>query len=488
MKSTVNKTHALLFYFAAIFYVSPLYAEQTIETTIIEKVLAAYGGQALTEASSIKLIDYNKGPWPGESENPGLPEIWRINEELTIDFKRGRKSLLSYRVPRTTLDLEKWIFDGEKTIKYDIFHKKYNYLDWVTYQWLGGSIVRSSDTMQAKRLHSDLKKAVYLGDEFFRGRPQQKLAVTLQSGAQFIYFVDSESGLIRKILREHPRAGTMVYVFSNHHQVDAITYARDMDFFVDGALRLTSVKRGIELNPPLSEAFKGFDDYQPWGETIDSSQLMAKQLAKHVYQAGKGRSLTLFFEQQDHFIALGGADALMDNFSELKKLTNTHKPIKYFVVSHHHRSNLMGLGNVLELGAQLVVSQAHKETVLQSLGTNASGQNLVIVPDRKPFSLGPLTLFDIATSHSEHFLLAYLPSEKMIFAEEHYETNLKAAKPRIYRDMVIFRRALEALDINPETLVDARSWRQISMAEFRRWTDGFTEKTCPEGYAVCADG
>ena len=79
-------------------------SELTKEREIIKKVVNAYGGERLSSLLYLTLIDYNKGPWPGESESPEIPEIWRINEELTIDFENKRKSLLSYRVPRTTID------------------------------------------------------------------------------------------------------------------------------------------------------------------------------------------------------------------------------------------------------------------------------------------------------------------------------------------------------------------------------------------------
>ena len=112
----------------------------------------------------------------------------------------------------------------------------------------------------------------------------------------------------------------------------------------------------------------------------------------------------------------------------------------------------------------------------------------MVVPDRKPFILGDITLFDIPTAHSQHYLLAYSAKNKMVIAEEHYEINLKTAKPRIYKDMVLFGNQLKSLNIDVNFLVDIRSWRTIKMDEFRLWIDGFKEKSCPSGYDVCANG
>jgi len=480
-----NIAYLIAFILAFVSFKNSAMSDET--ASIISKVLIAYGGDTLTSANSIKLVDYNKGPWPGESENPGLPEIWRINEELVIDFKNKRKSLLSYRVPRTTVDLEKWIFDGSKGIKYDILHKKYSNEDWVSYENLGGSIIRSSDTMHAKQLHNEINEANYIRDEYFRGKVHQKLEVTLKSGAKYTYFIDKQSGLIRKVRRHHPSA-SLVYVFSNHQMTDGLTYASDMNFFVNSDLRLTSVLRKIELNPDLKKAFTKLNHYKAWGDTMDSTELMTQKLAEGIYQIGINRSKTVFIEQDNHYIAVGGASALKDNYEELKKLTSNNKPLHHFIVTHHHRGNLSGLSIPIQLGAKLVVTKEHKETVAKSLTEPYTEDNFIVIRDRKPFTLGNLTLFDIPTAHSRHNLLAFSTKNKMIIAEEHYETDLVSAKPRIHKDMVTFGKALNSLNLDVEHLIDTRSARKISIKEFTLWISDFEEKTCPVGYVICSKG
>ena len=456
-------------------------------SAVINKVLQAYGGDKLVNAKAIKLIDHNKGPWKGESENPGIPEIWRINEELVIDFVNQRKSWLSYRVPRTTKDLEKWIFDGKRTVNYDIFHQKYQTVEWAGYDFVGGSIERSSDTMHARQLYSDLQQAEYLGDEPYRGRPHQKLKVTLKSGIAFTHYIDKQSGLIAKTFRLHPHY-QLVYIFSNHQVTGGITWASDMNFFMDGELYLTSVLRGLELNPDIKEAFTAPANYASWGETFDSSTMTAREVADGIYQAGQQWDKTVFIEQKDHYIAIGDASGLQQNFEAIKEVAKNHKPLGHFILSHHHRGNLRGLANVFELGAKLVLSNEHKATVEESLQRELDPQEILLVSDDKPVHLGNMTLFDIATAHSKHYLLAHIKDQRLLVAEDHYGTELKTAKPRIYKDMVLFGEVLKSLKIDVETLIDTRSWRQIKMTQFNRWVAEFKTPQCPVGYEVCAAG
>lgn len=460
---------------------------QSTETVIINKVLQAYGGDTLLNAKNVKIKDYNKGIWPGESESPDTPEVWRIHEELTIDLESNKKSLLSYRVPRTTLDLEKWVHDGKSTIMYDIFHEKYSIENWADFEWLGSSLERSSDTMQARKLVTHLNSSEYLADEYYRGKVHHKLAVTMRDNKEFIYFVDEENGLISKVSRKL-RSGEMLYVFSNHRKNGTLTYAKDMNLFVNGDLRLMSVERDFQINVKIDKEFEGFDNFTAWGKTFDRSKMKAKKVADGVYQAGKGRAMTVFVEQADFYIALGDASALRNNYEAITSYSAPDKPVKYFVVTHHQNANLRGLANAIELGAQLVVSAAHKETVLDSIEQAIDESELLLVNDGSAFILGGLKLFDIATAHSQHYLLGYVAAEKLIIAEDHFVTDLATDKPRVYKDMVRFRKAVDELQISVDKFLDIRGWRDISRREFNQWTDSFKGVACPKGYEICADG
>lgn len=158
------------------------------------------------------------------------------------------------------------------------------------------------------------------------------------------------------------------------------------------------------------------------------------------------------------------------------------------MVTHHHNANVRGLDNALALGATLVVAEQHKDTIVKHVTASAVADRLLLVQPRASIMLGNITLFDIASAHSQHYLLAYLPRAQMVLAEDHYVTELKTAKPRIYHDMVRFAKTLEMLNIEVESLIDIRGWRQFTMAEFGEWTADFTPKNCPEGYDICANG
>ena len=223
--------------------------KEKIEQVIVAKVTQAYGGKKLTSLKSIAITEYNKMISPGQGESPKQPGFFRINEVLTIDFGLKRKSLLSWRVSRTSKDLEKSIFDGHNGRIYDILNNKYAQEDWLTFQSTGSAVTRRSDTMIARALSEQSTTISYQGESVYLGALHQKIKAKIGSGAEYTLFIDKNLGFISKMVRQHPRAGEISYAFSNHQQSADITFAQDLNFTVAGQTRLVSLDRKITLNP-----------------------------------------------------------------------------------------------------------------------------------------------------------------------------------------------------------------------------------------------
>jgi len=457
----------------------------TTKDKILKKVISGYGGQTLSGANSISITDFNKGPWFGQSENPGVPEIWRINEILTIDFENKRKSMLSWRVSRTSKDLDRFVFDGVKGRIDDILNKKYAEQDWLTYDSLGRSVSGRSDTMIAYELAAREVKTSYDGEAMYRGIVHQKLKINIGTSTEKTLYINKTSGLIAKAIRQHPRAGELVYVFSNHKISNGITFARDMNFFVDGKLRLLSVERDVKVNPSLENVVFEPTNYQAWGDTYNGMERSINKLADNVYHVGKSGLYTLFADAGDYFIASGGGSELKSNFQALKEFTGVNKPIKYLIVTHHHTGQLRVLNEAIALDANIVTVKDHLPTIKNYLSKTNINDAVTLINGTASFGDNTVKVYDIATAHSEHYLAIYLPKSKIIFGEDHFATELIAAMPRVHKDMVNFGQAIKALNIPVESYVDASSPRQLSKEEFNAATNAYKNVTCPKGYQVC---
>ena len=430
------KLSASLILFACAVTFGPANAETSTVSVheIIEKVEQAYGGDALLKAKSLTIIDHNKSPWAGQSENPTQLEIWRVNEELTIDFQNKRKTMVSWRVSRSGKDLDRFVFDGERGRVYDILNNKYTDDDWYNYENIGASVVRGSDTMIAKSLSTVEKTAVYEGEAFYRGDLHHMLKVKLGKAPAYTLFIHQRSGLIRKMERQHPSAGLISYIFSNHQSSDGIAYAQDMNYFVGGKIRGMSVERGIKLNTPVESLFSQPPGFESWGEVLDTSKHTVRKVADGVYHAGQGRSFTMFVDVGNYFIASGGERGLRKNLAAVNKFAGHDKPLKFFIASHHHSEHIRILTEVIELGASIVTVEAHLKTIKQSIDSAVTDERFILVNNRMSLGDGKLEVIDIATAHSEHYLLVYMPKDNLAFTEDLIETQLKLGLPRVHHD------------------------------------------------------
>ncbi len=459
-----------------------------IEKTIIAKVIKAYGGETLTSLKGIVLTEHNKRISSGQGENPNQPGFFRINEELTIDFERKRKSMISWRVSRTSTDLEQFIFDGKQGRIYDILNQKYSDEDWLNFASTGSAIVRRSDTMLARSLNDQNTKVSYQGDVPYMGTPHHKLDVKIGSGVEYRVFIDKSLGLISKMVRQHPRAGEISYAFANHSQSDGLTFAQDLNFTVGGQTRLMSITRDIKIPISLEESFTKPVTYSHWGELFDTSELIVNKIAPNIYHAGKGRSFTLFVDTGDYFIASGGHNDLKEKFLAVKSFENIDKPLKYMISTHHHNEHLPALKEAVELGAKIITVSDHQLAIKKQLSQENTDDVFQLISEQASFGDGAVEVYEISTMHAEKYLLVYVPAAKLVFAEDHYETQLKTAIPRVHKDMVVFRKAMEALTIDVEHLIDGHSPRQLSITEFNSATDAYQKVICPTGYLICKMG
>jgi len=472
---------------AALCALAPAQAGE-IEDAIVAKVTQAYGGDTLVTAKSITITDYGKSPWPGQNGSPGQPDFFRDNAELTIDFEGKRKSMLSWRVSRTGKDLDIFVFDGEKGRIYDVLNAKYSGEDWLNFESLGRSVVGASDTMIARTLADAQDSLAHDGDTPYRGALHHKLRVNAGTSAEYTLYINTQTGLISKRVRQHARVGEISHIFANHQKSGGVTFAQDMNFFVGGEARKISVERNIEINPSLADKFPDAAAYTPWGEPVDTAEMMVREVDFGVYHAGKGRSFTLFVDAGEYFIASGGQDALKASLEALQAQLETSKPLKYFILTHHHSEHLGVLADVAELGAALVTTADHLATAQAALPTALPDDKVTLVDGKASFGEGAVQVFDIATAHAEHYLLVYVPTAKLVFGEDHFEAPFKVGRPRVHKDMVTFRNSVRALGLDVAVYVDGHGPRALSADELNTAVDAYRDVTCPAGYRICAKG
>ncbi|MEX0299412.1 MAG: MBL fold metallo-hydrolase, partial [Kordiimonas sp.] len=457
------------------------------EDALIAKVVSAYGGDAVVAVEAITINDRYKILSIGQSASADAIDVALNNVSLTVDFANKRKSILAWNKGRGGSFLNQNIVDGETGYTFNHILKTQSENANLNYDTLGGGIMRTSDISLVKLLLQARDTAIHSGEEVYRGRQHEKLTYKMEGSPDLTIFVDAGTGLISKMTRQNPQLGELSYIFTEHRKTDGVTYASDTNFFIAGQPNIVTVSRSIEINPDLAGKFEGPTNYTAQGGNIDTSEMMAKELAEGVYFSGQNGGFSVFVDAGDHYVGSGGYPALPDRLKAVQDLAGNEKPLRDQIVTHHHSDHLGAMNEIAEMGANVVTVDEQVDTIKGQLYNPVEDSRFVRVNGKQSFGNGKVEVYDISTVHSDHYLLFYVPSAKLVFSADHFGTNLETGLPPANKNMVTFRHAVEALNLDIDGFLSAHNVRVLTMDDLRNATDGYTEASCPTGFDICAD-
>ncbi len=404
------------------------------EDALIEKIVAAYGGDVLAAAKSLTIVSDVRNVNTGQSADPAATSVGLSKSRLVIDYENQRQSFENWTKNRGGVFLNQALFDGETGYAINHGAGTSNVNANLTFGGIGGGTMRTLDTTLVKILLENRDNAIR-GDEIMYGnRAHATMTFPMAGSPDLTIYVDSESGLISKMTRENPVVGTLQYIFSNHKTNDGVTYAGQSTFLVAGQPTTLTVDRMVSVNADLAGEFALPNGYREQGGNIDTSEMMVRELGEGVYYAGQNGGFSIFVDAGDHFVAAGGYAALPARFDAVK-----------------------------------------------------ADDRFELVDGTASFAGGKIQVFDISTAHSEHYLLVYVPSLGLVFSADHFSTNLEAGLPTPNNNMATFRTAVEALDLDIKGFIGAHGTRQLTMDDLRAATDGYRETECPGGRAICSN-
>lgn len=457
------------------------------QKAIITKLIKAYGAETLTTAKSLTINDKYKEIYTGQGASSNFTEVIKNNISLTIDYERKRKSLTAWESSGRGARLTKTILEGSKGRTYDLFNNQFDESNNLTFASLGSNIVRSHDTAIARLVWDSQQAIRYVGEAFYRNTAHNKLTLKTEAGPEITLYIDQKTGLISKVSRPTSNFGELTYAFSNYKVSQGVTFAGDLQVNIAGDPLIISVSRGIDINSSLEAAFTAPLNFDKRGETLDTSKMSVRTLAKNVYFAGQNHTFSLFFDAGEYFFAVGGNAGLKQRFAAVKKKTGVDKPLKYQIVTHHHSDHLRGMNDAAELGANFITVAEHSASVQASLHKKVNADRLLFVDKKAKYANGRVEIYDISSTHSEHNLLVYLPNIKLMFTADHFSTDLKTDLPNADKGTVILRKAIQDLQLDVETFLGAHGARILTNADLQAVADSYSVNQCPAGMTICTE-
>jgi len=489
-RATTTNVGILLALISISFLIStPVFsAEKAVNKDVLtDKVIQAYGGEKLSQITSLGVNDRYKIFSIDQGANPEVNDVSRLNSILNVDFKSGKKSVKSWRKSSNGNRLSEILFDGETG--WSINHLRGTHVEnkALTTNVVGAGMMRMVDTILAMRLQKHRNTAKLISHGLIAGKPIYTLSFIAGNNRLYYLDIDAASGLILRMSQSENFIDGSVYQFGNHKVVQGFTFATDMNMLVNGKPSFITLSRSIEVNKVNQQVFSIPKDSIKLKGMIDSSTMTVQKLADDVYLAGKGTNFSIFVDAGDYFIGGGGLSGLNKRLEAVNQFLGTDKPIEVQVIPDHHRGHLGAIKDLEDMGSSLVIASEHRN-IIESLLSNKKQQNEFISINKKmKLANGLVEVYDIDTVHSNNYLLFYVPSAKLVFSADHFGTNLIDALPSANKTTKTFYDEIERLGISVKKYASSHGPRILSDADMQTVLSGYQVKTCLTGHNICMD-
>jgi glyoxylase-like metal-dependent hydrolase (beta-lactamase superfamily II) len=94
-------------------------------------------------------------------------------------------------------------------------------------------------------------------------------------------------------------------------------------------------------------------------------------------------------------------------------------------------------------------------------------------------------IYDVATIHAKHFLVTYVPSQKLVFIADHLNSPYETGIPTASLNTTTMYEALLALDLDIKKIAIAHGARVFTMKEMQASVDAYSPQVCMADRPVC---
>ncbi|KZN54498.1 hypothetical protein N474_01905 [Pseudoalteromonas luteoviolacea CPMOR-2] len=468
---------------------------------IIERAVAAYGAEALLSVEQMiieeQLFRYSQGQSGFAAEGLHAIQLHEYDQQLKINFeaksktfKRGDKSLIGNYGHYNMTVIDRRV-DKNLGVKIDHCLQSFQQSSSVNWDSIALGMEKGVDTLVVKALATNKANTTNQTEMYINGRVHDVFTQVTKGVAQTFFF-DRNTGLLSRVINKKGGRSTRYDFMQHTRNQDGVAWAKQTLVTKDARPSLHVLSRDISTTKDKSSFVLKPKDYKP--NTPDAflefAEPSVNQIAVGVYLVGQGWGFTLFFDIGDSYVSMGAWQMPNDTFTwknrvaQLQQFTGNKKRVSHFIVTHHHDDHLMGLNEVVDHGAQLLLLPEHLGAVQESFEQQLSPNEYTLVQEGTRIELGHLQLIDIPSSHADHNLVVYLPTQKVLFAEDMFGSSFEhgfhspnswPSRDVYYRSHTLNKKMLH-LGLDIEQYVSSHHGRVLSKAEFNQSLQLF----CPD--------
>lgn len=471
---TANKTKA----------VSEVPVSDDPTQAVVDRVINGYGGTTFRDLETITITSDLRYGWLGQGQYPDYTDLDPMRKIYELNLKKGWGSEEAWGNSGGYAERVFFAGDGQYTVNH--LSGTYEHDPEADFYGHFGGEIRGSDTLLAYDLMKHRSTTELKGEKMFWGTMHDLITYDMPgTGIDPEIWVNRDTGHISKMRRDIPDAFLINYVFANFQQSDGITYADDFELYIDDKLVEYAKSRQLtagKVNESVWSVEKGM---VAKGETIESSEMVVDPISEGVHLVGQMGAWSVFVDGGDHVIALGGYGGFAGRLAAYREAQG-EKPLKYLVLTHHHRDHLEGAGDGLAAGAQLIgpeIARANLEDITDKTLSDAE----FIPMTQKKRVLGPVELYRIYTSHVSEFVLPFVPSVGLVYDEDHYYSDRKNAASPINRNGMSLISEIERLGLKPQRLATAHARKVEDWSAIKEMASKHIPGLCPLKRKICRD-
>jgi glyoxylase-like metal-dependent hydrolase (beta-lactamase superfamily II) len=457
------------------------------EDQLIEQVTEAYGGDKIRNLTSFVIEKAMLGPASGQSRTPQLDNLSTNTFYAALDIKNGKSRSDTLFSGRGGNFQAATIIDGDEAWNLNYQANSYGTAPNADIYAIAGGSMRLNDAILAYELHKAKETSKYLGEAEYMNRPHVKIQFPYPLSPDLTLYIDEETHFISRMVRTNPQIGQLDYVFSNMTEANGIPYAEKTSFFIAGIPNLISTQNRSQFNVSIpATEFKIPTAMAEESDRIDTSEMIANRITDSIYHVGQGGGFSLFINTSDGIVAAGGYPGLKDRLARFRTESGNHKQLRYQVVTHHHQDHLGGLNEAIDLGATLVTVEDNVDAITDFVA-NAEDANFLHVSQRLTIGEGKnrVEIYDVSTIHAAHFLVTYVPAEKLVFIADHLNSPYERGIPTANLSTVTMHSALKELGLDIRKITIAHGARVFTMKDMQASVDAYKPSGCLADRPVC---
>jgi glyoxylase-like metal-dependent hydrolase (beta-lactamase superfamily II) len=463
---TPQTIHVLLVLLVVIAGVPAASSDEQAQS-IVDRAIAAHGGRAVEQLGSIVQEWRTTDTAIFESRRPGPP--WDTSQRwqaFAADFESGRFAEAAIERAGGYEWITGLLIDRKAGYRVDYRTETYR----VTTTSFDNAVLDMatwSPVVLLRWLSERRQSIAYAGRQEIDDGTVEAIVVEV-GGEKISVLVDSASGQVRALERSYiDYDGTRVpmrFRYVGTATRNGLIYPERVELWINDYLAREGTLVEMHVGTTIDSYLRLPDAFRPTPNEPDGIRdFRIEELADGLYFVGNGVMYQLMVEYEDFVVALDGCSGDVARRVEVTRDRIPGKEFRYVLASHHHNDHLHGLDDFARIGATIIASPEHKDTIVDYIRTVAPEvtPDFLFVDDGIKISSDTreLQVIDIGpVPHSDNMLVAYLPREKILFVADLFVLggSREPVKPASQNAIALLQ-AIERLGLDIDRIVDPHS-------------------------------